>query len=287
MTAQPSQAPSQRVTLKTLAKMAEQRTPFACLAVYDATFARLMDAAGVHVLLAGDSAAEVVLGLPRTIHMPLDFAVQMTAAVRRGANRAHVMADMPFMSYQASADEAMGNAGRFMTEGLADSVKIEADASFAPLVDRMTRAGVPVCAHVGSRPQTAAMTSGYAAAGRTHASADRIVDDAVSLQQAGASLLLVEAVPDEVAERIVAKASVPVIGIGAGTSCHGQILVMHDLLGLSQHPPRFALPAADLASQVVEAGRTWVDRVARSDLGGRGYTMKTGHEAPKQAAVGK
>jgi len=269
--------------------MAKAHEPFACLAVYDATMARLMDEAGVHLLLAGDSAAEVVLGLPRTMHMPLDFAVSITAAVRRGASHAHVMADMPFMSYQASSDEAMTNAGRFMTDGRADSVKLEADESMAPLVDRMTRAGIPVCAHVGSRPQTAALTSGYTAAGRSEPEAERIVRDARALESAGAVLLLIEAVPPEVTRRVVEASSVPVIGIGAGTDCHGQILVVHDLLGLSSHPPRFAQPAAELAEPIVQAGLEWVLRVARSELGGKGYTMrpaKSVEAAPEQSRLG-
>lgn len=256
--------------------MADRGEPFACLACYDATTARLLDRAGVHLLLAGDSAAEVVLGLPRTIHMPLEVAVAMTAAVRRGASRAHVMADMPFMSYQASPDDAMSNAGRFMTEGLADSVKLEADASLAPLVSRMTRAGIPVCAHVGSKPQTAALTGGYSAAGRTASEAARIIEDAMALEQAGAVLLLIEAVPEEVAGAVVDGIRVPVIGIGAGPACHGQILVAHDLLGLSEHPPRFAEPAAALGVEIETAGREWVRRVREHAVGGRAYTMKPG-----------
>lgn len=264
------------ITLRTLRAMVSRHEPIACLAVYDATFARLMDRAGVHLMLAGDSAAEVVLGLPRTVHMPMDFALHITAAVRRGARRAHVMADMPFMSYQASPDEAMTNAGAFMTRGGADSVKLEADESFAPLVERMTRAGIPVCAHVGSRPQTAGLTGGYASAGRTQATAEGIIRDAVALEQAGAVLLLIEAVPEEVTRRVVEATHVPVIGIGAGTACHGQILVLHDLLGLSEHPPRFAKPAADLAPSILEAGRNWVSRVSRGEIGGQGYSMKAG-----------
>lgn len=267
---------SSPITLRTLRAMASGHEPIACLAVYDATFARLMDQAGVHLLLAGDSAAEVVLGLPRTVHMPMDFAIEITAAVRRGARRAHVMADMPFMSYQASPDDAMTNAGQFMTRGGADSVKLEADESFASLVERMTHAGIPVCAHVGSRPQTAGLTGGYTSAGRTQSTAETIIRDAVALEQAGAVLLLIEAVPDEVTRRVVEATNIPVIGIGAGTACHGQILVMHDLLGLSEHPPRFAKPAADLAAPIVDAGRQWVARVASGEIGGQGYSMKAG-----------
>ncbi len=264
---------SEPVTLRTLRRMAERGEPFACLTCYDATTARWLERAGVHVLLVGDSAAEVVLGFSRTIDMPLDVALALTAAVKRGAPRTVVMGDMPFMSYQAGIDDAARNAGRFLVEGLADIVKIEADATYAPIVRRLTHAGIPVCAHVGSRPQHAALSGGYGPAGRTAAEALRIVDDAVALEDAGAVLLLVEAVPDQVTERILNATKVPLIGIGAGTACHGQVLVLQDLLGMTDSVPRFAEPAARLGDEIRRAGRDWVERVARRDIGGRRYTM--------------
>lgn len=183
-TTPPSSGP---VTLKTLRRMATEGKPFSCLTCYDATTARWLARGGVHVLLVGDTAAEMVLGFERTIDAPLDFMVTITAGVKRGAPDVVVMADMPFMSYQASEDTAIVNAGRFLVEGRADIVKIEADASFAPLVAKITRAGIPVCAHVGSKPQRAAMTSGYGSAGRTADDARRVVEDAVALEQAGPS----------------------------------------------------------------------------------------------------
>lgn len=263
----------QPVTLRTLREFAEKGEAFACLTCYDATTARWLDRAGVPVLLVGDTAAEVILGFQRTIDMPLDVLLALTAAVKRGAPLAHVMGDMPFMSYQADEGEAIRNAGRFLTEGLADSVKVEADASFAPLIAKMARAGIPVCAHVGSRPQLAALRGGYGAAGRTAEEAERIVEDAVELERAGAVLLLVEAVPDEVTERILARTSAPLIGIGAGPRCHGQVLVIQDLLGMTDAPPRFAEPAAKLGPAIQEAAEQWVHRVRARDIGGRRYTM--------------
>lgn len=235
---------------------------FACLTCYDATSARWLERAGVHVLLVGDTAAEIVLGFERTIDMPLDVLIALTAGVRRGAPSRMVMADMPFMSYQTDEATAMRNAGRFMTEGRADVVKMELDGTYAALVEKLTRAGVPVCAHVGSRPQLAALSGGYSAAGRTPAEAQRIIDDARALEAAGAVMLLVEAVPDGVAKAIVEQAGVPVIGIGAGESCHGQVLVLHDLLGLTDSPPVFAEPLAKLGSAVQAAAGEWVRRVA-------------------------
>src|ERR1044071_3700066 len=142
---------SDPVTIRTIRDLVARAEAFACLTCYDATTARWLQRAGVHILLVGDTAAEMILGYTRTIDMPLDVLIALTAGVKRGAPRTMVMADMPFMSYQADDAEALRNAGRFMTEGLADIVKVEADATFAPLVAKMTRAGVPVCAHVGSK----------------------------------------------------------------------------------------------------------------------------------------
>lgn len=265
-----------KVTLRTLARMAERGDRFACLACYDATTARWLERAGVHLLLAGDSAAQVILGLERTIDAPLDFMIQITSAVKRGAPNTVVMADMPFLSYHVSTEAAMVNAGRFMTEGLADCVKLEADASMAPVVAKMTSAGIPVCAHVGFRPQTTGLVGVPTAKGRSAGEAERIISDAVALEQAGAGMLLIEAVPPEVALGVVEATKVPVVGIGAGPACHGQILVVNDLLGTSDQPPRFAEPEAALGEAIRDAGRRWVERVARGDVGGQAYRMHEG-----------
>jgi 3-methyl-2-oxobutanoate hydroxymethyltransferase len=265
-----------RITLARLAKMSVEGRPFACLTCYDSTTAKWLARGGVHVLLVGDTAAEMVLGLPRTLDMPLEVLIALTAGVKRGAPEVVVMADMPFMSYQADDAEGVRNAGRFVREGLADIVKLEVDATFTPLVEKMTRAGIPVCAHVGSKPQHVALTSGYASAGRTAQEARRVVDDAVALERAGAMMLLIEAVPPEVTEAVLSRTSVPVIGIGAGPACHGQVLVLQDLVGMTDRPPRFAEPAAELGKAFADAAATWVDRVSRRAIGGRGYQMKPG-----------
>lgn len=256
--------------------MASAGDPFACLACYDATMARWLAAGGVHLLLAGDSGAEMALGLPGTIHMPMDFAVAITAALKRGAPGCVVMADMPFMSYQADDAEALRNAGRFMTEGLADIVKVEVDGSQAPLVAKMSRAGIPVCAHVGSHPQRAALTGGYASTGRTAADAERVVRDAAACEEAGAAMLLVEAIPEAVTRKIMERTDVPVIGIGAGQACHGQILVAHDLLGLSAWQPGFAKPAGAVGEQIRDIVVGWTERVARRESSDHRYEMRAG-----------
>lgn len=266
--------------------MARSGSPFACLTCYDATTARWLQRAGVPVLLVGDTAAEVILGFNRTIDMPLDVAVALTAAVKRGAPDTFVMADMPFMSYQADESQALQNAARFLTEGHADIVKMEADASFAPLVARMTRAGIPICAHVGSRPQLAALQGGYGAAGRTPAQADAILRDAVELERAGALMLLVEAVPHAVTDRILDATNVPLIGIAAGPRCHGQVLVLHDLLGLSDSPPRFAEPIAQIGAAIQQAAQEWVRRVSASVAATDGTTQRTDDpDAPQQSKI--
>ncbi len=280
--------PSGRVTLATLAKMAERSgggEPFACLTCYDFTTARWLARAGVHVLLVGDTAAEMILGFPRTIDMNLDVLLALTAGVKRGGPDRVVMGDMPFMSYQASDAEAMHNAGRFLTEGLADIVKLEADASFAPLVEKMTRAGIPVCGHVGSKPQQVGLTGSYAAAGRTAADAAKVIEDAVALERAGSRMLLIEAVPEEVTRRVLERTSVPVIGIGAGPACHGQVLVLQDLLGLTDAPPRFAEPLATLGRSIESAARSWCERVAARRVGGEAYTMRPGESEKFRAGA--
>lgn len=264
-----------RVTLRTLEQMARRGEPFACLAVYDACTARWLDRAGIHVLLSGDSGAQLALGHERTIDMPLDYAVAITAALRRGALNALVMADMPFMSYQSDEATAMRNAARFMTEGLADVVKLEVDGSFAPLIKRMTHAGIPVCAHIGLRPQNVGLHGGYRAVGRSADEAMQLLADARALEEAGAVLLLLEAVPDPVAAAIVEQANIPVIGIGAGPAPHGQILVVHDLLGLSDTPPRFAEPLAQIGPLIRDTAGKWMGMVAQRSLPSDSYSMPT------------
>ncbi|MGE3108790.1 MAG: 3-methyl-2-oxobutanoate hydroxymethyltransferase [Phycisphaerales bacterium] len=277
----PLSCATQRVTLQTLRRAAcdiEQRAavPFACLTCYDYTTARWLERAGVPVLLVGDTAAEVILGYPRTIDMNLEVLLSLTAAVKRGAPKAVVMADMPFMSYQADEPIGIRNAGRFLTEGLADVVKVEADASFAPMITKMVRAGIPVCGHVGSRPQRAALSGGYGASGRTAPEAHAIVQDAIALEQAGCSLLLIEAVPDEVTSAVLEATSTPLIGIGAGAQCHGQVLVLQDLLGMSEAPPRFAQATGAVGRAIEQAAHEWMARVAGRSIGARSYQMKPG-----------
>ena len=264
----PAPAASQRVTLRTVRQWVREGHPFAMLTCYDATTAGWLWRGGIHCLLVGDTAAQVILGYDSTLPATMPFMLEITAAVRRGAPDALVMADMPFGSYQAGDDLAVRNAAAFLTQGGADAVKLEVDASFAPLVERMTHAGIPVVAHLGSRPQQVRAQGGYQAAGRTAAEADVLAEAAERLLAAGAAMLLLEAVPDQVAQRVVRAATagthapgrpwpVPVIGCGGGPSCHGHVVVLHDLLGLTAWQPPFAHPLADVGAQVQAAAQRW------------------------------
>ncbi len=268
--------PGKPVTLRTLRRFVKDGRKFSCLTCYDATTARWLERAGVPLLLVGDTAAEMILGQPGTIHAPLEFLLTITAAVRRGAPNCFLMGDMPFMSYQADEAEALRNAGRFLTDGMADAVKIEVDRSYTGLVEKMARAGIPVVAHIGARPQLSKRRGGYGSAGRTVAQARQLVADAEALEAAGATMLLIEATPVEVSQRIVEKTTVPVIGCGAGPACHGQIVVTQDLLGLTDWQPAFAQPIANIGEHLVAAARQWAGMVHASQLGEHPYKMSEG-----------
>jgi 3-methyl-2-oxobutanoate hydroxymethyltransferase len=227
----------------------------------------------VPVLLVGDTAAEMILGLPGTIHAPLEFLLTLTTAVKRGAPNCLVIGDMPFMSYQADEAEGVRNAGRFLTDGRADAVKLEVDRTFASLVEKMARAGIPVVAHIGARPQQSKMRGGYGSVGRTADEARHMLADAIAMEQAGAVMLLIEACPNEVSQRIVESTSIPLIGCGGGPACHGQIVVLQDLLGLTSWQPPFAQPVAHLGEALTAAAGRWVHNVRSGSLGEHPYAM--------------
>lgn len=223
--------PAARVTSATLAAMKRRGEPIACLTCYDAAFARLLEAAGVEVLLVGDSLGMVLQGQPTTVPVQLQHMVYHSACVSRAAERALVIADMPFLSY-ATDDRALAAAERLMGEGGAAMVKLEGGGDLAHTVARLTRFGVPVCAHLGLLPQSVHRLGGYRYQGRDDAGAARIRDDALALQDAGAAMLVLECVPAALAEALSGELHIPVIGIGAGSACDGQVLVLHDMLGL-------------------------------------------------------
>jgi 3-methyl-2-oxobutanoate hydroxymethyltransferase len=229
---------------------------------YDAPSGRLADAAGVDLVLVGDSAAMVVLGHDSTVPATMDEMIMLTRAVTRGARRPLVIADMPFGSFQVSDELALENAIRFVKDAGADAVKLEGAGTMLSRVQALVGAGIPVMGHIGLTPQSATMLGGFKAQGRTAAKATRLFDDALALEAAGCFSLVLEAVPSPVAERITDTLTIPTIGIGAGPACDGQVLVLHDLLGLYEGtPPRFVKRYADLASEIRHALETYTAEV--------------------------
>jgi 3-methyl-2-oxobutanoate hydroxymethyltransferase len=227
------------VTLDTLRKMKQAGQRIASLTAYDYSFARLLEAAAVDVVLVGDSLGNVIQGQATTVPVTLDEMVYHTRCVARGLERALLLADLPFLSYQESPQQALRSAGRLMKEGLAHMVKLEGGAAMAPTVEFLVERGVPVCGHLGLTPQSVHQLGGYKVQGRGDAAAQRLRDDALALQQAGAALLVIEAVPRALAAQITRDLGIPTIGIGAGVDCDGQVLVLQDALGMNPTPARF------------------------------------------------
>ncbi len=225
---------------------------------YDVMFARLADEAGVDAILVGDSLGMVIQGHASTLPVTLDDIVYHTRAVARGVRHAHVVADMPFMSYQASVEDGLRAAGRLIKEGGAESVKIEGGVHVAELIARLTRVGIPVMGHVGMTPQSVHAFGGFKVQGRTAAQHARILSDARAVADAGAYAMVIESVPRALAAEVTAAVSALTIGIGAGDGCDGQVLVMHDLLGLDPSwKPRFARRYAELGDAARRAFATY------------------------------
>ena len=232
------------------------------LTAYDATMARLLERAGVDLILVGDSVGMVVLGYDNTLPVTLEEMLHHTRAVSRGVERALVVADMPFLSYQVNADEAVRNAGRLLKEGGAAAVKLEGGRPVVDLVRRLVDVGIPVMGHLGLLPQSIHQVGGYIRQATTPAEADALLADAIALEAAGAFAVVLEAVPSTVARTVTARVGIPTIGIGAGPDCDGQVLVSHDLLGLFDgFVPPFVRQYANLAETIVAATRTYVDDV--------------------------
>jgi 3-methyl-2-oxobutanoate hydroxymethyltransferase len=234
----------------------------AMLTAYDAAMARLFDEAGVDALLVGDSVGMVVLGYTTTLPVTLEAMIHHTAAVSRGVSRALLIADMPFMTYQITPTDAVRNAGRLLQEGGAAAVKLEGGRAVAEVVHRLVDIGIPVMGHLGVLPQSVHQLSGYRPRGVTPQEADAILADASALELAGVFAIVLEAIPADVAALVTSRVSVPTIGIGAGPSCDGQILVAHDMLGLSGGAaPPFVKAYAQLRDTVTAAARAYVDDV--------------------------
>ena len=251
-----------RISTRQLRKWAADGRKITMVTCYDATFARLVDAAGADAILIGDSLGMVIQGHEHTLPVTLDEIIYHCRAVARGCGRPHLVGDLPFGTYQGNIDEAVMNAARLMKEGGVQAVKLEGGAHCAPMIERMTRAGIPVMGHLGLTPQSVHQFGGYRIQGKTVDAAERLLADARALQDAGCYALVLEGIPAALAERVSAALTIPTIGIGAGPHCDGQVLVLYDLLGLDgRFAPKFLKKYADLERAVTDAVRAYGEEV--------------------------
>jgi 3-methyl-2-oxobutanoate hydroxymethyltransferase len=250
------------VRVPDLRAMKERGEKITMLTAYDATMAGILDRAGIDVILVGDSLGMVVLGYTTTIPVTLEMMIHHTSAVVRGASRALVVADMPFLTYQLSSEEAMRNAGRLIKEGGAAAVKMEGGEHLAETARRLVDVGVPVMGHLGLTPQSVHKLGGFRPQARDPQAAARLLEDAATLEQAGVFAIVLESIPDEVARRVTASIEIPTIGIGAGPHCDGQVLVSYDALGLYEGPmPPFVKRFARAGDELMKGTRDYIEDV--------------------------
>jgi 3-methyl-2-oxobutanoate hydroxymethyltransferase len=266
--------------------------PLAMVTAYDFTMARLLDEGGADILLVGDSLGMVIQGHPTTLPVTVEEICYHSRAVARGARRAHVVGDMPFMSFQVSPVQALENAGKLVKDGACESVKLEGGEDVAEHVRRIVSAGIPVMGHVGLTPQSVHAMGGFKVQGKGEEDAARLLRDAAALEQAGAYAIVLEAIPPDLAEDITALVSVPTIGIGAGAGCNGQVLVCYDLLGMYPDlKPRFAKRFAEVGEQIMAATRAYVEEVQGRAFPAAEHTFKPSghrrlaHPTPEPVAV--
>ncbi len=244
----------QKVTIHTLHEKMHRGEQITMLTAYDYPLGLLEERAGIDIILVGDSMGMTVLGYETTLPVTMDEMVNHAAAVRRAAPTAFLIGDMPYMTYQPSVETAIRNAGRFMAEAECDCVKLEGGANVADVVRGLVKATIPVMGHIGLTPQSLAQLGGFKSQGRSAETAQRLIQDAKVLEEAGICSLLVEAVPEQVCEIIAKRSSVPVISIGSGGKCHGNLLIVHDMLGFfDRFTPRFVKKYADLNRVILEA----------------------------------
>jgi len=251
-----------KVTIPNILGKKARCEPITMLTAYDYPSALLVDRAGIDLILVGDSLGMVVLGYENTLPVTMDEMIHHCKAVGRGAKYALLIGDMPFLSYQTGVEEAVANAGRFIKEAGMDAVKIEGGQEFAPVIEAMVRAGIPVMGHIGLMPQSVAKIGGFKVQDRDAAAARRLLEDAQALQEAGCFSLVLEAIPAQVAELVTAQVTIPTIGIGAGPHCDGQVLVFHDVMGLFERfTPRFVKRYAQVGKEIEAALTAYRDEV--------------------------
>lgn len=274
MSATPGAASQRPVTTASLRAAKTQGRRVVMVTAYDTPAARLVEEAGVDVILVGDSLGMTVLGFDSTLPVTLDDMVRHTAAVARGAKRALVVADMPFMTFQVSPEDALRAAGRLMAEGGASAVKLEGGVHIAPTVARLTQAGIPVMGHVGLTPQSVHQLGGYRTQAKEAAAAVQLLDDCLALQVAGAFAVVLECIPAELAVIASGELTIPTIGIGAGAGCDGEVQVYHDLLGLGgSFTPRHARRFAELGAAVRDAVAAYADDVRAGTFPGEAQSV--------------
>jgi 3-methyl-2-oxobutanoate hydroxymethyltransferase len=253
-----------KITVRTLQKFKERGEKIAMLTAYDYTTARLLDEAGVEVILVGDSLANVFQGRETTLPVTLEEMLYHTSVVARAVRRALVVADMPFLSYQVNDEEAVRNAGRFLKEAGAHAVKLEGGVEIAGLVDKMVKVGIPVMGHLGLTPQSVNALGGYRVVGRSEDEENYLLESAKALEEAGAFAIVLEMVPKELAKKITASLKIPTIGIGSGPLCDGQVLVVNDMLGLTEVNYRFVKRYLNLSEQIKSAIKEYINEVKNS-----------------------
>jgi 3-methyl-2-oxobutanoate hydroxymethyltransferase len=257
---------NEKVRVTELARMKSAGMPITMLTAYDFPFARIFDQAGIDVLLVGDSLGMVVQGADSTLPVTLDEMIYHVRMVARARQRALVVGDLPFLTYQVSIEQALGNAGRLIKEGGAEAVKLEGGITMADTIRRLVDIDIPVMGHIGLTPQSVHRMGGHRVQGRRSGHGpgcrERLLEDAAAVEQAGAFAMVLEGIPVELAHEITQRAAIPTIGIGAGPACDGQVLVMHDLLGLSESfVPRFAKPYANLWRDSAAAATSYIREV--------------------------
>ncbi len=260
-----------RVTTSSLMKMKQEGKKITALTAYDYPFASLLDQAGIDMILVGDSLGMVVQGKETTLPVTMDEMIYHTAMVSRACQYSMVVGDMPFMSYQVSLDKAVENAGRIIKEGLAQAVKLEGGADVCPAINAMAKAGIPVQAHIGLTPQSVHQMGGF----KVQRDEERLLKDAKDVENAGAFSVVLEGIPSPIAAKITQALAIPTIGIGAGAGCDGQILVLHDMLGINDRfLPKFVKKYADLAIEAKKGVAAYIEEVRQGTFPSEDYEYK-------------
>lgn len=266
---------AEKVTVPEVVKMKQRREKITCLTAYDYSFARILDAAGIDIILVGDSLGCVIQGYENTLPVTMDHMIYHTQAVARGRKRALVVADMPFLSFQVSVEQAAVNAGRFLQEAGAEAVKLEGGVVMQETIAKIAGLGIPVMGHVGLTPQSVHRFGGYKIQGKEIAGRQTILSDALAVEEAGGFAVVLEGMPAELAKEITDRLTIPTIGIGAGADCDGQVLVIHDMLGLfDDFRPKFVKRYAELKGVMTDAVKSFIAEVREQKFPAKEHSFK-------------